>query len=179
MKLAALIAIAACAVPPPGPAPGPAPPAAAPDRGTDLPALGLRIGCAGHVQITGGVALVDCGGTIVSITIEPDARTIDDAIAAHRASASYWLEAAPGEETRGPDRARYRYENRGAAGTNYWVDVILAVGGRIVACQAGSIGEHASRAAADAGGALCETIVPLRTGSTGTGSSPRGGTAPR
>jgi hypothetical protein len=91
--------------------------------------------------------------------LEAGAHSIDEAIAGHAAEESEWLQSKGGPSQRSSQRYRHAYQNQGGSGTNYWVDVVLELDGRVFTCQTGSIGPNASEAAAKMGGDLCETLA--------------------
>jgi hypothetical protein len=130
---------------------------------TEIPALGVRVECEGKATMVGSQALVTCGSTVLSVSVDEGATSIDQALAAHQVEERAYLQSTAKNVTRSPHRYRKAYENQGGQGTNYWVDVMIELGGRVLTCQTGSIGtaDTSSRIAAAAGD-LCETIQPLR-----------------
>lgn len=129
---------------------------------TAIPALGVRVACAGDLAMVGTQALVTCEHAVLSVMVDEDAKTIDQALAGHAAEEKAYLQSRTTTANRSAHRYRKAYENEGGAGTNYWVDVMLEIGGRVLICQTGSIAtDHTSAKAAAAAGDLCETIEPL------------------
>ena len=164
MRAIAFVALGACASPSGGgavaPAPAPAPTAAidaaVATEWTAIPALGVRIRCKGTVEQTGDVALVTCCTDVLSIAWFRPAKTLDDAIAELRASASYYLESTGTAERRSAHVYRHDHHNTGGSGENYWSDSAIEIGSRYFLCIAGGVRQSA--AAAARGGDLCATL---------------------
>jgi hypothetical protein len=130
---------------------------------TAIPDLGVRVACAGTTTMVGTQALVTCEHAVLSVMVEENAKTIDQALAGHEAEEKAYLQSRTTTTNQSTHRYRKAYENQGGAGTNYWVDVMIEIGGRVLICQTGSFAtDHTSAQAAAAAGDLCETIEPLR-----------------
>ena len=162
-RVAWIVALAACGSASPPAAPPPrisAPPPAA--HWVAIPELGVRVACEGTLMMVGPQALVTCGHTVVSVMVDEDARTIDQALGAHEAEERAYLQANAKNVKRSAHRYRKAYENAGGQGTNYWVDVMIELNGRVLICQTGSIAPNSSPEAAAAGGDICETLSAAR-----------------
>jgi len=145
----------------PSPAVAPAPVPAA--KWTSIPQLGVRVRCEGQVIDFGKWATVTCNHTALTLRYEEDATTIDEALEGHEAEQSVYLQGSTTHAKRSPHRYRTSYENKGGVGMNYWVDVMIELGGRVLTCQTGSFATaDTSPEAAAAAGDICETIEPLR-----------------
>jgi hypothetical protein len=108
------------------------------------------------------MATISCGDHVLGIRIVADAHTIDDAIAGQDAERTGMLQAGAGNVKRTDRLYRRAYENYPGGGTNYWVDVIVAIDGRVFVCQAGSMAPKGTRALADQAGDLCETLSAMK-----------------
>src|SRR5690606_1208939 len=95
------------------------------------------------------MATVACGNHVLGIRIVSGARTIDDALAELGAERTGMLQGGDGNVTRTSRLHRRAYENYPGGGTNYWVDVVVEIDGRVVVCQAGSMAPNGTRALAD------------------------------
>jgi hypothetical protein len=112
--------------------------------------------------MVGEQALVTCSGRLLlSIMLEPDAHTLDEAIANRDGERSVWLQAGGGDVKRTKTLHRRAYENTGNAGTNYWVDVLVELDGRVVACQSVSMAPNGTKEIAARAGDVCETVSLL------------------
>src|SRR3954451_10546444 len=116
---------------------------------TAVPALGVRVACAGSTSMVGTQALVTCEHAVLSVMVEVGAKTIEQALAGHEAEEKAYLQSRTTTANRTTHRYRKSYENEGGAGTNYWVDVMIEIGGRVLICQTGSFAsDHTSPQAA-------------------------------
>jgi hypothetical protein len=109
--------------------------------------------------MVGTQALVTCGHTVVSVMVDEGAKTLDAALAAHEAEEGVYLQANAKNVKRSAHRYRKAYENAGGYGTNYWVDVMIELDGRVLTCQTGSMAPNSSPEAAAVGGDICDTLT--------------------